>query len=79
MPKIEITTDRRPWVDGKPQTNGAMLDVDDATADAMVANGRCHYTPIASDCVKWFFLTLSNVDETQFLPMALKEIGSLTD
>lgn len=39
MPKIKITTDRRPWVDGKPQVNGAILDVDDATADAMVANG----------------------------------------
>jgi len=32
MPKIKITTDRRPWVDGKPQANGATLDVDDATA-----------------------------------------------
>lgn len=39
MPKIKITTDRRPWVDGKPQVNGATLDVDDATADTMVANG----------------------------------------
>lgn len=39
MPKIKITTDRRPWVDGKPQANGATLDVDDATADMMVANG----------------------------------------
>lgn len=39
MPKIKITTDRRPWVDGKPQANGAMLDVDDATADVLVANG----------------------------------------
>jgi hypothetical protein len=39
MPKIKITTDRRPWVDGKPQSSGAVMDVDDATADAMVAKG----------------------------------------
>lgn len=39
MPKIKITTDRRPWVDRKPQPMGATLDVDDATADALVENG----------------------------------------
>jgi len=39
MPKIKITTDRRPWIDGTPQANGAMLDVEDATADTLVANG----------------------------------------
>lgn len=39
MSKIKITTDRRPWIDGKPQANGATLDVNDATADTMVANG----------------------------------------
>ena len=39
MPKIKITTDRRPWVVGKPQDNGATLDVDEATADTLVANG----------------------------------------
>jgi hypothetical protein len=39
MPKIKITTDRRPWVGGKPQANGATLDVDEATADTLAANG----------------------------------------
>jgi len=39
MPKIKITTDRRPWVNGKPQASGAVMDVDDATADAMVLKG----------------------------------------
>jgi len=39
MPKIKITTDRCPWVSGKPQPIGTTLDVDDATAEAMVSNG----------------------------------------
>ena len=39
MPKIKITTDRRPWVDGKPQVAGTTLDVDADTADMMVDRG----------------------------------------
>ena len=39
MPKIKITTPRRPWVSGKPQPIDAILDVDDATAEALVSNG----------------------------------------
>jgi hypothetical protein len=39
MPKIKITTERRPWIDGKPQAAGAMLDVDADTADMMVERG----------------------------------------
>ena len=39
MTKIKITTERRPWVHGKPQVNGATLDVDEATAYTLAANG----------------------------------------
>lgn len=39
MPKVKITTDRQPWVEDKPQPNGAVLDVDKATADTLVDNG----------------------------------------
>lgn len=39
MPKIKITTDRRPFVNGKPQAAGATLDVDADTADMMIERG----------------------------------------
>lgn len=39
MKTLEITTDREPWVNGVPQALGAVVDVDDETADAMVGHG----------------------------------------
>jgi len=39
MPKIKITTDRKPWVNGRPQPKGETLDVDADTADMMVELG----------------------------------------
>ena len=37
--KIKITTDRMPWANGKPQHEGAELDVADAEADALIERG----------------------------------------
>lgn len=39
MPKVKITTDRQPWVDDKPQPEGAVVEVDKATADILVGHG----------------------------------------
>jgi hypothetical protein len=36
MPKIRITTDRRPWLNGAPLEAGAELDVDATAAEIMV-------------------------------------------
>lgn len=37
--KIEIITDRQPFVNGKPTQMGETFDVDDATGQAMIGNG----------------------------------------
>lgn len=37
--KIKITTGRGPWVDGKPQADGAVLDTDDNTAKLLIERG----------------------------------------
>lgn len=39
MTKITITTDRQPWVGGKPRAAGDVLDVSEADAKILVANG----------------------------------------
>jgi len=39
MPKIKITTDRKPWVNGKPQASGQIVDVTSDVADMMVDKG----------------------------------------
>lgn len=36
MPKIKITTDRRPWLNGAPLEAGAELEVNQEAADLMV-------------------------------------------
>lgn len=40
MKTIEITTEAMPWANDAPQALGAVIDTDDETADAMVANGH---------------------------------------
>jgi len=37
--KIKITTERHPWVNGNPQSKGALVDTDDATASTLVGWG----------------------------------------
>lgn len=37
--KIKITTTRKPWLAGKPQPVGALVDVDDDTAAIMIDRG----------------------------------------
>lgn len=37
--KIKITTDRQPWVNGKAQAKGALVDTDDETASTLVGRG----------------------------------------
>jgi hypothetical protein len=37
--KIKITTDRRPFVNGKAQAQGALVDTDDATGEVLVKRG----------------------------------------
>ena len=37
--KIEITTDRGPWIDGKPAPQGWVGEVDQATADILIKRG----------------------------------------
>jgi len=39
MPKIKITTDRKPWINGKPQASGQIVDVTSDVADMMVDKG----------------------------------------
>lgn len=39
MPRIVITTDRRPWVDGKPRAHGDVVDVSDTDAKTLAALG----------------------------------------
>jgi hypothetical protein len=39
MPKVKITTDRQPWVDDKPQSEGAVLDVSAELAATLVDLG----------------------------------------
>lgn len=34
--KIKCTTDRKPWVDGKPLLKGDVADVDDALAKELI-------------------------------------------
>jgi hypothetical protein len=37
--KIEIITDRKPFINGKAANMGDVIEVDDADGKAMVANG----------------------------------------
>ena len=37
--KITITTDRKPWVDGRKTEKGEVVEVTAAEAKAMIANG----------------------------------------
>ena len=39
MPMIKITTARMPWAAGRPLSKGEEVDVSDADAAALVANG----------------------------------------
>jgi hypothetical protein len=39
MPKIKITTDRQPWLDGQPQEIGAICDASDDEASVLVSAG----------------------------------------
>jgi hypothetical protein len=39
MPKIKVTTTRRPWTSEGPLEQGAEVLVSDAEAEALVANG----------------------------------------
>jgi hypothetical protein len=39
MPKVKITTDRQPWIDDKPQPEGAELDVSADVAATLVDLG----------------------------------------
>ena len=38
--KIKITTDKRPWANGQPCAMGEVVDADDTTAKAIIANGH---------------------------------------
>lgn len=37
--KINITTDRMPWANGKPRANGEEVDVSAQDADALIKSG----------------------------------------
>lgn len=37
--KIKITTDRQPWVNGKAQARGALVDTDEEVASTLVGWG----------------------------------------
>ena len=37
--KITITTDRQPWADDRPRAKGETVDLSDAEAAALIANG----------------------------------------
>ena len=37
--KITITTDRKPWIDGRKTEKGEVVEVTAAEAKAMIANG----------------------------------------
>ena len=37
--KITITTDRKPWIEGRKTEKGEVVDVTAAEAKAMIANG----------------------------------------
>ena len=39
MAKITITTDRQPWVGGKPRAKGDVIDVSADDASTLVASG----------------------------------------
>lgn len=39
MPKVKITTDRQPWVDDKPQPEGAEVEVSAAVAASLIEQG----------------------------------------
>ena len=38
--KIKIITDKRPWANEQPCAMGEVVDTDEATAKAMIANGH---------------------------------------
>ena len=37
--KIEITTDRQPWVDGSPRNRGDIVETSDASGAGLVSSG----------------------------------------
>jgi hypothetical protein len=37
--KIEITTDRQPWVDGSPRNRGDIVETNDASGAGLVSSG----------------------------------------
>ena len=39
MVKIKITTDKKVWVNGRPQTKGSTAEVDPALADLLIDRG----------------------------------------
>ena len=39
MPKIRITTERQPWLNGQPHDNGAVVDAADEDATALMEAG----------------------------------------